>query len=165
MLADSFDAVILEDLNIKGMQKFNSGLSKSVTLDFSWYQVTSCLKYKMEWKGKHFVQVDRFFASSKICSCCGWINNNLTLSERTWTCLECGTTHDRDVNASQNLRQEGMRILQEEKKITIINNDDIPTVGATGSHAFGDNVRPKDLLREIFRRLSRIKESPSFRKE
>ncbi len=163
-LADSFDAIILEDLNVKGMQTFNSGLSKSISLDFSWYQFTSYLKYKMEWLGKHFVLVDRFFASSKLCSRCGWKNNNLTLQERVWTCLDCGTNHDRDKNASINLKKEGMRIIQEEKHITII-HDDKTTVGTTGSHAFGDDVRPKEILRNLFGQFSRKKESRPFKVE
>jgi len=157
-LADAFDAIILENLNVKGMQKFNSGLSKSVSLDFSWYQFTTYLKYKMEWLGKHFVLVDRFFASSKLCSRCGWKNNNLTLKERAWTCLDCGTTHERDENASVNLRNEGIRILKEEKYVTII-HDDKTTVGTTGSHAFGDDVRPKEILQDLFGQFSRKKES------
>jgi len=157
-LADTFDAIILENLNMKGIQKFNSGLSKSVSLDFSWYQFTTYLKYKMEWLGKHFILVDRFFASSKLCSCCGWKNNNLTLRERVWTCLDCGTTHERDENASVNLRDEGIRILKEEKYITII-HDDKTTVGTTGSHAFGDDVRPKEILQNLFGQFSRKKES------
>lgn len=163
-LADNFDSIILENLCIKGMQSFNSGLSKSVTLDFSWYQFTSYLKYKMEWLGKHFIKVDRFFPSSKLCSHCGWKNNDLTLQERTWTCSECGTTHDRDVNASVNLRKEGIEILKE-KHITIIRNNGNTTVGMTGSHAFGDNVRPKDILRKIFWQLSMKKEASSFIKK
>ena len=157
-LADTFDAIILENLNVRGMQKFNSGLSKSVSLDFSWYQFTTYLKYKMEWLGKHFILVDRFFASSKLCSCCGWKNNNLTLKERVWTCLDCGTIHERDENASVNLRDEGIRILKEEKYITII-HDDKTTVGTTGSHAFGDDVRPKEILQDLFGQFSRKKES------
>jgi putative transposase len=157
-LADTFDAIILENLNVKGMQRFNSGLSKTVSLDFSWYQFTTYLKYKMEWLGKHFVLVDRFFASSKLCSCCGWKNNNLTLRERVWTCLDCGTTHERDENASVNLRNEGIRILKEEKYVTII-HDDKTTVGTTGSHAFGDDVRPKEILQDLFGQFSRKKES------
>ena len=128
------------------------------TLDFSWYQFTSYLHYKMEWLGKHLVLVNRFFASSKLCSCCGWKNNNLTLQERAWTCLDCGASHDRDENASFNLKQEGLRILQKEKNITII-HDDISTVGITGSHAFGDNVRPKENLQNLFGLFSRKKES------
>ncbi len=157
-LADTFDAIILENLNVKGMQKFNSGLSKSVSLDFSWHQFTTYLKYKMEWLGKHFILVDRFFASSKLCSRCGWKNNNLTLKERVWTCLDCGTTHERDENASVNLRDEGIRILKEEKYVTII-HDDKTTVGTTGSHAFGDDVRPKEILQDLFGQFSRKKES------
>ncbi len=160
-LADSFDVVILEDLNVKGMQKFNSGLSKSVSLDFSWYQFTTYLKYKMEWLGKHFILVDRFFASSKLCSRCGWKNNNLTLREREWTCLECGSTHERDENASVNLKNEGIRILKEEKDITII-HDDAPTVGTTGSYAFGENVRPKEIFQDLFGQFSQKKESTAL---
>jgi len=138
-LSNQFDAIILEDLNIEGMKQFNSGLSKSVTLDFSWYQFTSYLQYKMAWQGKQLVLVDRVFPSSKRCSACGQINNDLQLSERTWTC-QCGVTHDRDVNASKNLKEEGLRILHEQG-ITVIENNK-STVGTTGSHASGDRVRP-----------------------
>ena len=91
-------------------------------------------------------------------ACCGWKNNNLTLQERAWTCLDCGTSHDRDENASFNLKQEGIRILQKEKNITII-HDDTSTVGTTGSHAFGDNVRPKEIVHNLFGLFSRKKES------
>lgn len=118
-LANTYDAVILEDLNIKGMQQFNSGLSKSVTLDFSWHQFKTLLKYKLEWRGKHYQEVARFFPSSKLCSVCGYKNMDLTLAEREWTCPECGTYHHRDKNASTNLKKEGIRLL-EEKGITVI---------------------------------------------
>ncbi len=118
-LANKYDAVILEDLNIKGMQKFNSGLSKSVTLDFSWHQFKTLLNYKLEWRGKYYQEVDRFFPSSKLCSVCGYKNTDLTLEEREWTCLECGTHHHRDENASMNLKKEGIRLL-EEKGIKVI---------------------------------------------
>ena len=69
-------------------------------------------------------------------------------------CLVCGTVHDRDENASINLKREGIRILREEKRITII-HDDTPTVGTTGSHAFGESVRPKEILRSLFRQFSK----------
>lgn len=118
-LADTFDAVILEDLNVKGMQQFNSGLSKSVTLDFSWHQFKTILNYKLEWRGKHYQEVDRFFPSSKLCSECRHKNEGLTLSEREWTCPECGTYHHRDKNASTNIKREGIRLL-EERSITVI---------------------------------------------
>lgn len=118
-LSDTFDAVILEDLNIKGMQQFNSGVSKSVTLDFSWDQFKTILNYKLEWCGKHYQEVDRFFPSSKLCSICGYKNEELSLSEREWICPECGTHHHRDKNASTNIKKEGIRLL-EEKGITVI---------------------------------------------
>ena len=118
-LAEMYDAVILEDLNIKGMQQFNSGVSKSVTLDFSWHQFKTILKYKLEWRGKHYQEVDRFFPSSKLCSVCRYKNESLTLDEREWTCPECGTHHHRDNNASTNIKIEGIRLL-EEKGITVI---------------------------------------------
>ncbi len=145
-LADNYDAIVLENLNVKGMQKFNSGLSKSITLDFSWHQFKTYLKYKMEWLGKHFVLVGRFFPSSRICSNCGQITNDLTLNDRVWTCSFCVKTHDRDENASINLKAEGIRILKEERNITIISNNDKTTVGTTESHAFGEDVRPIEIL-------------------
>ncbi|MBD3214838.1 MAG: transposase, partial [Candidatus Lokiarchaeota archaeon] len=118
-LANTFDAVILEDLNIKGMQQFNSGLSKSVTLDFSRDQFKTSLNYKLEWRGKHYQEVDRFFPSSQLCSVCGYKHENLTLSEREWTCPECGTHHHRDKNAFANIKKEGKRLLKE-RGITVI---------------------------------------------
>jgi len=138
LLSEHFDCVVLEDLNIKGMQKFNSGLSKSVSLDFSWYQFVSTLEYKMEQKGKHLILIDRYFPSSKLCSECGYKNDDLELSDRDWTCPECHTYHDRDVNASENIRNEGLKQL-EDKNITIISNDD--TAVGTTVDAFGENVR------------------------
>ena len=118
-LSQRHDAVILEDLNIRGMQKFNGGLSKSVSLDFSWHQFKTLLEYKLRWRGKHYQEVDRFFPSSKMCSVCGHKNENLTLAEREWICPKCGTQHQRDENASVNLKMEGIRLLQE-KGIVVI---------------------------------------------
>jgi putative transposase len=118
-LAEKYDTVILEDLNIQSMQQFNGGLSKSVTLDYSWHQFKTLLKYKLEWRGKHYQEVERFFASSKSCSVCGYKNMDLTLKMREWRCPECGTLHRRDKNASSNLKIEGIRLL-EERGITVI---------------------------------------------
>jgi len=138
-LSKTYDAIILEDLNIKGMQKFNKGIGKSVSLDFSWNQFKTYLEYKCKRERNHLL-VDRYFASSKLCSNCGFKNKELKLKDREWTCSECNIHHDRDVNASVNIRKEGIRILKE-NNITIINyNDD--TVGTTEIHAFGDCVRP-----------------------
>lgn len=136
-LANKYEAVVLEDLNIQGMQQFTSGLSKSVTLDFSWYLFKILLKYKLEWRGKYYQEVDRFFPSSKLCSVCGYKNTELTLKDREWTCPECGTLHHRDNNAYINIKKEGIRLL-EDRCITVISR---PTVGTTGSYACGDRVR------------------------
>lgn len=147
-LSKEHDAIILEDLNIQGMQKFNKGLAKSVSLDFSWDQFKSYLSYKCKRERHHLVFVDRYFASSKLCSECGYKNKDLTLKERSWICPICNIEHDRDVNASRNLRKEGIRILKE-NTITIIKNsfnDEPNTVGTTEIHAFGDRVRPFTLI-------------------
>ncbi|MBA7512615.1 hypothetical protein ES705_04623 [subsurface metagenome] len=137
LLSEQFDCVILENLNIKGMQQFNSGISKSVSLDFSWHQFITLLKYKLEQKGKYLILIDRYFASSKLCSNCGFKNDALSLSDREWTCPECNAHHDRDVNASLNITKEGVKILKQ-NGITITNND--YAVGTT-VNAFGADVR------------------------
>jgi len=140
-LSKQYEAIILEDLNIQGMQKFNSGIAKSVSLDFSWNQFVNYLSYKYKRERHHLILVDRFFPSSKLCSNCGYKKDDLRLSERSWTCSKCSMLHDRDVNASINLKKEGIRLLKE-MNITIISNNDTSTVGTTGIHASGDRVRP-----------------------
>jgi len=69
------------------------------------------LAYKAKWNQKDYVKIDRFFPSSKRCSNCGWINQDLKLSDREWTCSGCGETHDRDLNASKNILNQGLKIL------------------------------------------------------
>ena len=124
------------------MKRWNGGLAKSVILDFSWDAFTRMLDYKMAWRGKHLVKIDRFFPSSKTCSACGFINHGLTLNEREWTCPSCGKHHDREVNVAINIKREGIRILYQ-NKITVITSDN--TVGTTEIHAFGDSARPVDI--------------------
>ena len=138
-LARQYEAIILEDINLEGMKRLNKGFAKTVTLDFSWGAFTRMLRYKMEWRGKHLILVDRFFPSTKRCSQCGHLHSELKLAERTWTCPGCGSFHERDENAAKNLRQEGLRLLGEEQHIKIIQ---AATVGTTGSHASGDRIRP-----------------------
>ena len=138
LLSKHFDCIILEDLNIKGMQKFNSGLSKSVSLDFSWNQFINIFRYKMEQNGKHLVLIDRYFPSSKLCSHCEYKNEKLELNDREWICPQCNTHHHRDINASTNIENEGKRILID-NNIKIISNNDI-AVGTTVD-AFGEDVR------------------------
>lgn len=93
--------VVMEDLNVKGMMK-NRHLSKAIGQQ-GFYEFIRQMKYKCEFNGIEFVQVDRFFPSSKKCSCCGEINPNLKLKDRTYNCPKCNFKIDRDKNASINL--------------------------------------------------------------
>ena len=106
--------ICLEDLNVKGMIK-NHKLARSIS-DASWSEFVRMLKYKSEWKRRELVKIDRFFASSKTCHECGHKHNHLTLDEREWVCRSCGAVLDRDVNAAMNIRDEGMRILEENSR-------------------------------------------------
>lgn len=78
-----------------------------------WNGLVDKLSYKAEWYGRAFVQVDRFYPSSKLCHDCGHKYKGLRLSEREWTCENCHSRHDRDVNAALNIRDEAIRIGQE----------------------------------------------------
>jgi putative transposase len=108
-LIKKYDVIILEDLNIKGMIK-NHKLSKHIS-DASWSKFINLLTYKSEWNEKKIVKIDRFFPSSKTCNCCGYINQNLDLSIREWTCPSCDIKLDRDLNASINILKEGYKII------------------------------------------------------
>jgi putative transposase len=86
----------------------NHNLAKAIS-DCSWGNFTNILEYKCNWYGKNFVKIGRFEPSSKICNVCGTINQSLTLKDREWTCNSCGTMHDRDVNASLNIKKFGLQ--------------------------------------------------------
>lgn len=101
--------VFAESLAVKNMVK-NHCLAKAIH-DVGWGGITNQLEYKAKWYGRTFVQIDRFFPSSKRCSCCGHILPALDLSVREWKCPECGTQHDRDINAAINIREAGIAIL------------------------------------------------------
>lgn len=96
----------LEDLSVKNMVK-NRKLAKAIN-DVGWGQFVTLLTYKANWYGKNILKVNRFFASSKICSHCHHKLDNLPLSMRNWTCPSCQAEHDRDVNASNNIRQQAL---------------------------------------------------------
>lgn len=101
-----YDTICLENLNVQGMQQ-NRKLSLSIS-DVSWSAFNSMLEYKAEWCGKNIIYIGRFEPSSKICSNCGNIFKELTLSDRVWTCGKCGTEHDRDHNAAKNIKNFGL---------------------------------------------------------
>ncbi|MGZ7048203.1 MAG: RNA-guided endonuclease TnpB family protein [Methanobacterium sp.] len=96
-------AICLETLNIKGMLK-NKHLAQQIT-DVSWHSFIEKLKYKAKWQGKSVFRIGQFEPSSKICNNCGHHNTKLELKHRIWTCAECETVHDRDVNAAINIKE------------------------------------------------------------
>lgn len=108
-LLNENQVIVMEDLNIKGIMK-NHNLSKSIQ-ELSLYDFKTKLIYKAIWYDRDIVEVDRYFASSKLCNCCGYKNTELKLSDREWVCSECGTNHNRDLNASINIEKEGRKIL------------------------------------------------------
>lgn len=130
-LVRNYDLISVEDLNVKGMIK-NHKLSKHIA-DASWGNFVTLLQYKCDWYGKRLVKVNRFYPSSKTCGDCGWINQELRLSDRKWTCNSCGVIHDRDINASKNILQEGLR------------NISAGTVDYTG----GEEIRPTSLAHSM----------------
>ncbi len=108
-LVNSYNAICIEDLNMKGMsQALNFGKSVS---DNGWGMFTTMLKYKCEWAGKQLVKIDKFYPSSKTCSVCGAVKKDLRLSDRNYIC-DCGNNMDRDLNASINIKNQGILLLQ-----------------------------------------------------
>lgn len=102
--------VCAETLNVEGMMK-NHHLAKSIAMQ-SFATLLGFLEYKARERGKIFVQVDRWFASSKTCHSCGVKADAMPLNIRSWQCKSCGTRHDRDINAAQNILAEGIRVLE-----------------------------------------------------
>ena len=121
-LISDYDVIALEDLNVKGMVK-NHKLAKHIS-DASWGTFVRLLEYKADWNDKQIVKINRFYPSSKTCCECGWINQDLNLSIREWTCKN-GHVLDRDLNAAKNILKEGLKIIS----------------SGTGDYTDGDGVR------------------------
>jgi putative transposase len=106
----------------KNWYKAKIKLARSIA-SASWFKFYTFLNYKAEWLGKKILKIGRFVPSSKLCSVCGYKNKKLTLKDRTWMCPECGTEHDRDINAAVNIRNIGLN-----------------TAGTAGFQACGESV-------------------------
>jgi putative transposase len=110
MLTQKYSIIGIEDLNIKGMV-LNHNLAKSIH-DQSWGELGRQIAYKAEATGSYVHYSDRFYASSQLCSVCGNKNTDVkNLSVRQWVCPQCGTAHERDLNAAENLRQDAIRAI------------------------------------------------------
>jgi len=107
-LLNENQVICMENLNVSGMMK-NHNLARSIQ-ELSLSRFETILKYKANWYNRQVINIDRFYPSSKTCSNCGYINHDLKLSDREWTCLGCGVMHDRDLNAAICIEQEGLKI-------------------------------------------------------
>ena len=105
-LVQTYDLIGIEDLNIKGISKFLPNAKNMV--DTSWYAFTQKLQWKSQFNNCLVIKADRYYPSSKTCNHCGFVNKNLTLSDRTWICPNCGEKIIRDQNAALNLRENAI---------------------------------------------------------
>lgn len=108
-LCNEFDAIIFEDIDLRAMgQCLNLGKNLS---DNGFGMFRTFCKYKLEEQGKQFIKIDKWYPSSKKCNCCGYIYEDLQLSDREWICPSCGIIHNRDYNASLNIKEVGQTLL------------------------------------------------------
>lgn len=130
-LVNENQVIVVENLAVKNMVK-NHNLAKAIS-DCGWSSFTNMLKYKSEKEGKIYLEIGRFFPSSKTCHVCLVQVDSLSLDVRSWTCSSCQTKHDRDVNAAINIRDEGLRLLSLGTSDTANGGNVSPKVGRKSS--------------------------------
>ena len=108
-LVNDNQVICAENLTVKNMIK-NPKLAKHIA-DASWGEFSRQLEYKSAWGGRMYVEIDKFFPSSKRCHCCGFVSESMPLEIREWECPECKTSHDRDINAAINIKAAGLAVL------------------------------------------------------
>ena len=109
-LVSENQVIVSEDLAVSNMVK-NHNLAKAIS-DCGWYELTRQISYKSDWNNRQYIKIGRYTKSSQPCNVCGYINvGTKDLSVRKWICPQCGTVHDRDINAAINILNEGLRIL------------------------------------------------------
>lgn len=124
VITKQYDTICIENLSVSDMLK-NHNLARSIS-DCGWGMFKQFLEYKAEWRGVNIVEIGRFDPSSKTCSSCGYINSQLELKDRTWSCPTCDVLHDRDVNAAKNILQFGLRYIPLERRV--LTDAEPPTV-------------------------------------
>lgn len=147
-LTSNFNAFSFEDLNTDSMKQFNSGLAKTVSMDFSWSEFMNWMEWKCVDRNKLFHKVSRWFPSSKMCSECGSVKGELPMNIRTYEC-DCGFVCDRDVNAARNLwnagvehfKQNGIQINTLQEK-TLNHTVEFTEINALGDMSSGYTLSP-----------------------
>ena len=117
-IVKNYDIICMENLDIKEIFQ-NTDLSSRLQ-SISWKKLVEMIKYKCEWYGKKFIQISKWFPSSKICSQCGYYYKDLG-DKKEWTCPHCQTHHDRDINAAKNIKKEGLIDLIDETLVNLRN--------------------------------------------
>jgi putative transposase len=144
LVSDS-QAVIVENLHVKGMIR-NHKLAKSIS-DAGWGTFTNFLAYKLERRGGKLVEIDRWFPSSKLCSNCFYQIGEMPLDVREWTCPHCNTHHDRDANAAQNIRAEGIRMIKAEgSAVSAVGGEVSPTLGRKSKFRHSPTITEADTV-------------------
>lgn len=119
LLANNYDIIVCEDLNIQAMLKTGNSKLNLQILDQAWYQFKTFLKYKMEWQGKKLIEVNPAY-TSQTCSCCGYISRKNRKSQASFKCVKCGLTLNADENASINILRKGLKQLSSTEQTTVL---------------------------------------------